>query len=109
MYYNSYPSSQPYHQPYERQYPYEQQYPFNQQYPNTFRTDFTTLIGDFFTVPKTIPDIGGGISISAGTRVFIHDVTPNGVFIVVPSLKGTKCRAISVTISTEILDGVGSY
>lgn len=45
MYYNPYPTQQPY------QYPYNRQHPYNQQYPDTFRTDFTTLIGDFLLYP----------------------------------------------------------
>ncbi|PFJ90834.1 hypothetical protein COI97_25945 [Bacillus cereus] len=109
MYYNPYPTQQPYQYPYNQQYPYNRQHPYNQQYPDTFRTDFTTLIGDFFTVPNTIPDVGGGISISGGTRVFIHDVSSSGVTIVAPSKNGATCRAISVTISPETLDGVASF
>ncbi|KAB2393469.1 hypothetical protein F8172_16980 [Bacillus cereus] len=97
MYYNPYPTQQPY------------QYPYDPQYPNTFRTDFTTLIGDFFTVPNTIPDVVGGISISGGTFVFIHDVSSSGVTIVAPSKKDATCIAISITISPETLDGVASF
>lgn len=109
MYYNPYPTQQPYQYPYNPHYLYIRQHSYNPQYPNTFRTDFTTLIGDFFTIPNTIPDVVGGISISGGTRVFIHDVSSSGVTIVAPSKKDATCRAITVTISPETLDGVASF
>ncbi|MCA1048128.1 hypothetical protein [Bacillus toyonensis] len=102
MYYNPYP----YDYRYNYQYPYGSPYP----YQNTFRTDFSTKIGQFFTVPQTIPDVGAGIEIYAGTRVFIHKITSSGlVTIVAPIEGGGTCRAISANVSPEALDGIGSY
>lgn len=89
MYFNLFPPQQSY------------QYSYNQQHPGTFRTNFNTLIGDFFTVPNTIPDVGGGISISAGTRVFIHDVSSSGVTIVAPSKQGANGTYIGQTMNID--------